>query len=67
VDPGASARADRRERIDALYLAPTLFDLVHHRAPGSTTSIVRAVAYAGSPMTKRAGRERRRAFDPRSS
>ncbi|HEX4745608.1 MAG TPA: AMP-binding protein [Gaiellaceae bacterium] len=42
-----------RESIDTLYLAPTLYyDLVHH--PGFTqvdTSSVRAVAYAGSPMT----------------
>ncbi len=41
------------ERIDTLYLAPTLYyDLVHD--PGlrdSATSGIRAVAYAGAPMT----------------
>jgi 2-furoate---CoA ligase len=42
-----------RERIDTLYLAPTLFyDLVHEPRFGDVdTSSVRAVAYAGSPMT----------------
>jgi len=42
-----------RERITALYLAPTLFyDLVHHpRLADADTSSVRAIAYAGAPMT----------------
>ena len=41
------------ERITALYLAPTLFyDLVHHpRLADADTSSVRAIAYAGAPMT----------------
>ena len=42
-----------QERIDALYLAPTLyFDLAHHaRLSDADVSSVRAVACAGSPMT----------------
>ena len=42
-----------RERITALYLAPTLFyDLVHHpRLADADTSSVRTIAYAGAPMT----------------
>jgi 2-furoate---CoA ligase len=42
-----------RERITSLYLAPTLFyDLVHHpRFADFDTSSVRAIAYAGAPMT----------------
>jgi 2-furoate---CoA ligase len=41
------------ERLDSLYLAPTLFyDLVHHpRFAEFDTSSVRAIAYAGAPMT----------------
>jgi len=41
------------EQIDSLYLAPTLyFDLAHHpRLGDADVSSVRAVAYAGSPMT----------------
>ena len=41
------------ERIDSLYLAPTLyFDLVHDaRIAAADVSAVRAIAYAGAPMT----------------
>ena len=41
------------ERVDTLYLAPTLYyDLVHdERRRDGNTSRVRAVAYAGAPMT----------------
>jgi 2-furoate---CoA ligase len=41
------------ERVDSLYLAPTLyFDLVHDtRLADTDVSSVRAVAYAGAPMT----------------
>jgi 2-furoate---CoA ligase len=48
-EPGAAAELIERERIGALYLAPTLFhDLVwHERRPPR----VRALAYAGSAMT----------------
>ena len=52
-DPEQALALIERERIDTLYLAPTLFyDLVHHpRFGDANTSPVRAVAYAGSPMT----------------
>jgi 2-furoate---CoA ligase len=54
------------ERIDTLYLAPTLyFDLVHD--PGLTrvdVSSVRAVAYAGAPMTGTLVEKVAAAFDP---
>jgi 2-furoate---CoA ligase len=52
-DPDQALELIERERIDSLYLAPTLFyDLVHHpRLADVDTSSVRAVAYAGSPMT----------------
>ncbi len=54
------------ERITSLYLAPTLFyDLVH--APGFAdfdTSSVRAVAYAGAPMTSALAEKVASAFDP---
>jgi 2-furoate---CoA ligase len=42
-----------RERLTSLYLAPTLFhDLVHHPDVGTRDlSSVRAVGYAGAPMT----------------
>jgi 2-furoate---CoA ligase len=55
-----------RARVSALYLAPTLyFDLVH--APGfgeADTSSVRAVAYAGAPMTSALAEKVAAAFDP---
>ncbi len=42
-----------RERLTSLYLAPTLFhDLVHHPDVGTRDlSSVRALGYAGAPMT----------------
>jgi 2-furoate---CoA ligase len=54
------------ERIDTLYLAPTLyFDLVHHPALASTdVSSVRAVAYAGAPMTSALVEKVAAAFEP---
>lgn len=59
-------RLIEEERITSLYLAPTLFyDLVHH--PGLAdfdTSSVRAVAYAGAPMTSALAEEVAAAFDP---
>jgi 2-furoate---CoA ligase len=40
------------EQIDSLYLAPTLyFDLVHDARTAADLSSVRAIAYAGAPMT----------------
>jgi 2-furoate---CoA ligase len=55
-----------REEIDTLYLAPTLFyDLGHHPRLGeSDTSSVRAVAYAGAPMTSALAKLVAQAFDP---
>ncbi len=52
-DPELALELIERERIDTLYLAPTLYyDLVHHpRLIDVDTSSIRAVAYAGSPMT----------------
>jgi 2-furoate---CoA ligase len=56
-----------QERIDTLYLAPTLyFDLVHSRAlePAAVSS-VEAVAYAGAPMTGALVEKVAAAFAPR--
>ncbi|HXF98568.1 MAG TPA: AMP-binding protein [Gaiellaceae bacterium] len=55
-----------RERISALYLAPTLYyDLVHAPAFGRTdTSSVREVAYAGAPMTGALVEKVAAAFEP---
>jgi 2-furoate---CoA ligase len=54
------------ERIDTLYLAPTLyFDLVHEPTLGATdVSSVRAVAYAGAPMTSALVEKVADAFEP---
>jgi 2-furoate---CoA ligase len=54
------------ERITALYLAPTLyFDLVHtSRLGADDTSSVRAIAYAGAPMTSALVEQVAEAFDP---
>jgi 2-furoate---CoA ligase len=54
------------ERIDSLYLAPTLyFDLVHDPGlGGADVSSVRAVAYAGAPMTSALVEKVAAAFDP---
>lgn len=55
-----------RERVDTLYLAPTLYyDLVHHPdLAARDTSSVRAVAYAGAPMTSALVEKVAEAFDP---
>lgn len=52
-DPAQALGLVSREGIDTLYLAPTLyFDLVHADELAATdVSSVRAVAYAGAPMT----------------
>jgi 2-furoate---CoA ligase len=54
------------ERIDSLYLAPTLFfDLVHEaRLAETDVSSVRAVAYAGAPMTGALVEKVAAAFEP---
>ena len=64
VDQGLALIAD--ERITALYLAPTLyFDLVHAEdLAGTDTSSVRAVAYAGAPMTSALVERVAEAFEP---
>jgi 2-furoate---CoA ligase len=56
-----------RERITALYLAPTLYhDLVRHpRVASSGLSSVRALAYAGAAMTSALVEECVEAFAPR--
>jgi len=65
-DAEGALRLIEAERITSLYLAPTLFyDLVH--APGFAdfdTSSVRAVAYAGAPMTSALAEKVVAAFDP---
>jgi 2-furoate---CoA ligase len=52
-DAGAALELIERERITALYLAPTLYhDLVKHQSlPARDLSSVRALAYAGAPMS----------------
>jgi 2-furoate---CoA ligase len=54
------------ERIDTLYLAPTLyFDLVHDAGiAAAAVSSVRAVAYAGAPMTGALVEKVAAAFEP---
>ena len=65
-DAGRALDLVKTQRVSALYLAPTLyFDLVH--APeleGVDTSGVRAIAYAGSPMTGALVEQVAAAFDP---
>jgi len=65
-DPETALRLVEKERITSLYLAPTLFfDLVHHpRFAEFDTSSVRAVAYAGAPMTSALAEKVAGAFDP---
>ena len=65
-DPEQALGLIEHERIDTLYLAPTLFyDLVHHpRFSDFDTSSVRALAYAGSPMTSALVERVADAFDP---
>jgi 2-furoate---CoA ligase len=52
-DPARALALIEKERVDSLYLAPTLYyDLVHDAALAKAdVSSVRAVAYAGAPMT----------------
>ena len=54
------------ERVDTLYLAPTLYyDLVHDPGlPKADVSSVRAVAYAGAPMTSALVEKVAAAFEP---
>ena len=65
-DAALALRLIEQERIDSLYLAPTLYyDLVHHTSIGTRdTSSVRAVAYAGAPMTSSLVEKVAEAFDP---
>ena len=64
-DPEQALELIERERIDTLYLAPTLYyDLVHHPRLSTSTSSVRAVAYAGSPMTSALVERVAAAFEP---
>jgi len=65
-DPDQALELIERERIDTLYLAPTLYyDLVHHpRLVDFDISSVRAVAYAGAPMTGALVEHVAAAFDP---
>ena len=55
-----------RERVDTLYLAPTLYhDLVHHpRLVDTDRTSIRAVAYAGAPMTSALVEQVAEAFAP---
>jgi 2-furoate---CoA ligase len=64
--PGDALQLIERERVGALYLAPTLyFDLVHDpRFAELDTSSVRAVAYAGAPMTSALAEKVAAAFEP---
>ena len=52
-EPAQALELIGSERVDSLYLAPTLFyDLVDHpQLTNADVSCVRAVAYAGAPMT----------------
>lgn len=65
-DPDDALELVARERIDSLYLAPTLFyDLAHNsRFADVDTSSVRAIAYAGAPMTSALAEQVAEAFDP---
>ena len=65
-DPARALELIEDERIDSLYLAPTLyFDLAHYpRLDEANVSSVRAVAYAGAPMTGALVEKVAAAFDP---
>jgi 2-furoate---CoA ligase len=65
-DPEEALRLIEAERVTSLYLAPTLFyDLVHHPGFGDVdASSVRAIAYAGAPMTSALAERVAAAFDP---
>ena len=65
-DAGEALELIQRERITSLYLAPTLFhDLVHHPdLPEIDVSSVRALGYAGAPMTGALVERCAAAFEP---
>jgi 2-furoate---CoA ligase len=65
-DVGRALELIAGERIDTLYLAPTLyFDLVHDaRLAETDVSSIRAVAYAGAPMTSTLAEQVAAAFEP---
>jgi 2-furoate---CoA ligase len=65
-DAEEALRLIEAERVTSLYLAPTLFyDLVHHpRFRDFDTSSVRAIAYAGAPMTGALAERVAAAFEP---
>jgi 2-furoate---CoA ligase len=65
-DAGRALELVARERVDTLYLAPTLFyDLVHEAGLRRVdTSSVRAIAYAGAPMTSALVEGVSAAFEP---
>ena len=65
-DPEEALELIEREHITTLYLAPTLYyDLVNHpRLAELDTSSVRAVAYAGAPMTSALVEKVASTFDP---
>jgi 2-furoate---CoA ligase len=65
-DVQAALELISREGVDTLYLAPTLYyDLVHDpRLADADTSAVRAVAYAGAPMTSALVEQVAEAFAP---
>jgi 2-furoate---CoA ligase len=65
-DAESALRLIEDERITSLYLAPTLFyDLVHHPRLGDyDVTSVRAVAYAGAPMSSALAEKVAAAFDP---
>jgi 2-furoate---CoA ligase len=65
-DVGVALELIGRERVDTLYLAPTLYyDLVHHPRPADVDrTSVRAIAYAGAPMTSALVEQVAEAFAP---
>jgi 2-furoate---CoA ligase len=65
-DVGGALERIESERVDSLYLAPTLyFDLVHDpRIASADVASVRAIAYAGAPMTSALVEKVAEAFEP---
>lgn len=65
-DVGSALQLIDSERVDSLYLAPTLyFDLVHDpRIAAADVASVRAIAYAGAPMTSALVEKVDEAFEP---
>jgi 2-furoate---CoA ligase len=65
-DPGEALRLIEEQRITSLYLVPTLFhDLLAHERLGTTDlSSVRALGYAGAPMTSALVSRCRETFRP---